>query len=154
MDFPYFLPFKSKFCNMELMIRATVTSRSFFFFFFFCWLYSASPSLATKNIINLNLLLTIWWCPCLQSSVVLLEEDVCYDQGFSWQNSVSLWPASLCSSKPNLPFTPGISWHPTFAFQSPMMKGAFFFFFFFFLVLVLEGLVGLHRTIQLQLLWH
>ena len=25
---------------------------------------------------------------------------------------------------------------------------------FFFLVLVLEGLVGLHRTVQLQLLWH
>ena len=27
-------------------------------------------------------------------------------------------------------------------------------FFFFFLVLVLEGLLGLHRIIQLQLLWH
>ena len=25
---------------------------------------------------------------------------------------------------------------------------------FFFLVLVLEGLVGLHRTIQLQIIWH
>ena len=24
----------------------------------------------------------------------------------------------------------------------------------FFLVLVLEGIVGLHRTVQLQLLWH
>ena len=30
----------------------------------------------------------------------------------------------------------------------------YFFFFFLFLVLVLEGLVGLHRTIQVQLLWH
>ena len=28
------------------------------------------------------------------------------------------------------------------------------FFFFFFLVLGLEGLVGFHRIIQLQLLWH
>ena len=34
---------------------------------------------------------------------------------------------------------------PTFAFQSPMMKRTSFW------VLVLEGLVGLHRTVQLQL---
>ena len=26
---------------------------------------------------------------------------------FSWQNSVSLWPASFCTPKPNLPLTPG-----------------------------------------------
>ena len=42
--------------------------------------YSASPSLAAKNIINLILVLTIWWCPCVESSLVLLEEGVCYDQ--------------------------------------------------------------------------
>ena len=41
---------------------------------------------------------------------------------FSWQNSVSLWPASFCTPKPNLPVTPGIIWLPTFAFQSPVMK--------------------------------
>ena len=41
---------------------------------------------------------------------------------FSWQNSVSLCPASFCTPRPNLPATPGISWLPTFAFQSPMMK--------------------------------
>ena len=41
---------------------------------------------------------------------------------FSWQNSVSLWPASFCIPRPNLPVTPGISWLPTFAFQSPIMK--------------------------------
>ena len=28
----------------------------------FCWLYRASPSLAAENIINLILVLTIWWC--------------------------------------------------------------------------------------------
>ena len=28
---------------------------------------------------------------------------------FSWQNSVSLFPASFCASRPNLPVTPGIS---------------------------------------------
>ena len=46
----------------------------------FCWLYRVSPSLATKNIINLISVLTIWWCPCVESSLVLLEEGVCYDQ--------------------------------------------------------------------------
>ena len=43
-------------------------------------LYRASPSLGAKNIINLILVLTIWWCPCVESSLVLLEEDGCYDQ--------------------------------------------------------------------------
>ena len=65
---------------------------------------------------------------------------------FSWQNSISLCPASFCTSRPNLPVTPGVSWLPTFAFWSPIMKRTSF------LMLVLEGLVGLHRTVQLQLL--
>ena len=67
---------------------------------------------------------------------------------FSWQNSISLCPASFCPPWPNLPVTRGISCLPTFAFQSPIMKRTSFW------VLVLEGLVGLHRTIQLQLLEH
>ena len=73
--FPYFLQFQSEFGNKEFMIWATVSSWSCF-----CWLYRASPSLAAKNIINLILMLTIWWCPCVESSLVLLEEGVCYDQ--------------------------------------------------------------------------
>ena len=36
----------------------------------FCWLYRASPSLAAKNIINLILVLTIWWCPCVESNEI------------------------------------------------------------------------------------
>ena len=32
--------------------------------------------------------------------------------------SVSLCPVSFCTPRPNLPVTPGISWLPTFAFQS------------------------------------
>ena len=68
---------------------------------------------------------------------------------FSWKNSISLCPASFCTPRPNLPVTPGVSWLPTFTFQSPIMKRTTFFW-----VLVLEGLVGLHRTIQLQLLQH
>ena len=57
------------------MIWATVSSQSCF-----CWVYRASPSLAAKNIINLILVLTIWWCPCVESSLLLLEEGICYDQ--------------------------------------------------------------------------
>ena len=67
---------------------------------------------------------------------------------FSWQNSISLSPASFCIPRPNLPVTPGVSWLPTFAFQSPIMKRTSF------LGVVLKGLVGLHRTVQLQLLQH
>ena len=46
----------------------------------FCWLHRPSPYLAAKNIINLILMLTIWWCSSVESSLVLLEESVCYDQ--------------------------------------------------------------------------
>ena len=118
------------------MIWATVSPWSCF-----SWLYRASPSSAAKNIINLILVLTIWWCPRVESYLVLLEEGVCYD-------SISLFPASFCTPMPNFPVTPGVSWLPTFAFQSPIMKRTSF------LGIVLEGLVGLHRTVQLQFLQH
>ena len=29
---------------------------------------------------------------------------------FSWQNSMSLYPSSFCTPRPNLPVTPGVSW--------------------------------------------
>ena len=59
---------------------------------------------------------------------------------------ISLCPASFCTPRPNLPVTPDISWLSTFAFQSPIMKKTSFG------VLILEGLIRLHRSIQLQLL--
>ena len=77
---------------------------------------------------------------------MLLEEGVCYDQCLFLQNSISLGPASFHIPKPNLPVPPGVSGLPTFAFQSPIMKRTSNW------VLVLQGLVGLHRTVQLQLL--
>ena len=76
--FPYFFQFKSEFCNKEFMIWSTVSPR-----FRFCWLYTTSPCLAAKNIISLILVLSIYWCPCVESSVVLFEEGVCYDPLFS-----------------------------------------------------------------------
>ena len=119
--FPYFLQFKSVFGNKKFMIWATVSSLSWF-----CWVYRASPPLAAKDIINLILVLTVWWCQCVESSLMLLEEGVCYDQLFSWQNSVTLWSASFCTPRPNLPLISGSSCLPTFAFKSPIMKCTFF----------------------------
>ena len=46
----------------------------------FCFLYKTSPSSASRNIISLIFVLTIWWCPCVKLSLVLLEKGVCYDQ--------------------------------------------------------------------------
>ena len=61
---------------------------------------------------------------------------------------ISLCPASFCTPRPNLPVTPRISWLPTFAFQSPMMKRTSF-----------GGVTSrrscnLHGAIQFQLLQH
>ena len=80
------------------------------------------PSLAAKNIINLISVLTIWWCSCVESSLVLWKRVFAMTSAFSQHNSVSLCPALFCSPRPNLPITPGISWLPTSAFQSPVMK--------------------------------
>ena len=65
---------------------------------------------------------------------------------FSWQNSISLCPASFCTPRPNLPVTPGVSWLPTFPFQSPIMKRTSF------LGVSSKRSFSLHWTIQLQLL--
>ena len=46
---------------------------------------------------------------------------------FSSKNSVSLFPASFCTPRPNLPIIPGISGLPAFAFQFPVMKRTSFF---------------------------
>ena len=62
--------------------------------------------------------------------------------------TVSLCPASFCTVRPNLPIILCIPWLPTFAFQSPMMKRASFFH------VRSRRCLGLHRTSQLQLLWH
>ena len=96
---------------------ATFSSRSWL-----CWLCRASPSLAAKSIISLILVLTIWWCPFVESSPVVgrgcLLWPVCSPQSVS----VSLFPASFCTPRPNLPVNPGNFWLPTFAFQSSVMK--------------------------------
>ena len=62
---------------------------------------------------------TIWWFPCVESS--LWKRVFAMISMFSLQNSISLYPASFCPPRPNLPVTPGVSCL-TFAFQSPLMK--------------------------------
>ena len=123
------------------MIWVTVSFRSYF-----CWLYRASPSSAAKNIINQSDFSIDHLVMSMCSLLLCWKRVFAMTSAFSRQNSISLCPASFCTQRANLPVTPGISWLPTFAFQSPMMKRTSF------LVLVLEGLVGLHRTVQLQLL--
>ena len=125
------------------MIWATVSSRSCF-----CWLYRASPYLAAKNIINLISVLTTWWFPRVESSLVLLGRGCLLWPVHSLCRTISLCPASFCTPRPNLPVTPGVSWLPTFSFQSPIMKRTSF------LGVSLEGSVGLHRAIQFQLFQH
>ena len=53
-------------------------------------------------------------------------------------------PASICTPRPNLPVTPGVSWLLTFTFQSPIMKRTYFG------GVNSKCLVSLHRTIQLR----
>jgi len=60
----------------------------------------ASPSLAAKNIINLILVLTIWWCLCVESSLVFLEEGVCYVQCIFLAKHYLSWPCFIPYSKP------------------------------------------------------
>ena len=107
--------------NLNMAIRSS-RSEPQSFCFCFCWLYRASPSLAANNIINLISVLIIWWGPCVESSLVLLEEGIYYDSVFSWKNTASLCPASFRTPRLNLPVIPIIFWLHTFIFQSPMMK--------------------------------
>ena len=55
-----------------------------------------------KNAINLISVLTIWWCPCVESFLVLLRKVFSMISTFSWQNSISLCPASFCTPRLNL----------------------------------------------------
>ena len=112
--FPIFFQFKPEFCTKELMIWAIINSR-----FCFCWLYRASPSLAAKNIMNLILVLPIWWCPCVETSLGLLGQAM--TSMFSRQNCYPL-PCFILYWKAKMPVI--LAWFPTFAFQSPMMKRA------------------------------
>ena len=126
------------------MIWATVSSWSCF-----CWLYRASPSLAAKNIINLILLLAIWWCPCVESSLVLLEGGCLLWPVHSLGKTLSALPCFILYCKAKYACYPRYFLTSYFFIPVPYNEKDIFFG-----VLVLKGLVGLHRIIQLQLLQH
>ena len=128
------------------MIWATVSSRSCF-----CWLYRASPSLAAKDIINLISVLT-------EHHLVMSMYRV-----FSCVvgRGCLLWPVSSFG-KTLLVFA---LLHSVLQGQICLLLQVFLHFFLLHSsplqwkedlwgLLVLEGFVGLNRTIQLQLLQH
>ena len=122
-------------CNKECMIWTIVSTQSCF-----CWLYRPSPSSVARNIISLVF--------DIDFQVMFMFAMI---SAFFWKNSVSLCPASFCTPSPNLPVT----YLLTSYFGTPVSyEEKDLFFFFFFWMFVLEGHVGLHRTVQLQLLQH
>ena len=125
------------------MIWATVSSQSCF-----CWLYRASPSLAAKNIINLVLVLTMWQCPCVESSLVLLKEGVFYDQCVLLAIFCEPLPCFILYSKAKFACLSKCFLTSYCCIPVPYSEKDFFF------GLVLKGLVGLHRSNQLQLPQH
>ena len=125
------------------MIWATVSSWSCFY-----WLYRASPPLAAKNI-SLILVLTIWWCPCVESSLVLLEGGVGYDQCISLVRILLVFALLHSSFHGQICLLLQVFLDFLLLHSSPLEWKRHLFW-----MLVLKGLVGLHRTIQLQLLQH
>ena len=138
--FPYFLQFQSEFGNKEFMIWATVSSWSCF-----CWLFRASPSLAAKQYNQSDFsvdhlvmsMCKIFSCvigkECLLWSVRSLGKTLLAFALFHFvlQGQIGL----LLQVFLYLPLL-----HP-----SPLWWKGYLFW-----VLVL-GLIGLHRTIQLHL---
>ena len=86
----------------------------------------ASPSLATKNIINLILVWTIWWFPCVESSLLLLGESVSYDPCILLAKLlVFVQLHFVLQGQICLLFQ--VSWLSTFAVKSPIIKRTSFF---------------------------
>ena len=124
--FPYFLQFKSEFCNKVFMT----------------WAQSA-PSLIFADCIELlhlqlqriqSVLFWYWLSDFDVGHLVISmwshllccwKRVLAMTRAFSWQNSVSLCPAAFCTPRPNFLVTLGISWLPTFAFQPLWWKGQF-----------------------------
>ena len=123
------------------MIWASVSSRSCF-----CWLYIVSPSLAANN-------KTIWlrFWPSgdvyVKGPLVLLEESICYDQCILLTKLLAL--CFILYSKAKFAYYPGCFLTSYFCIPVPYNEKNVYFW-----MLVLKGLVGIHRTIQLQLLLH
>ena len=114
--FPHLLQFSSEFWKKELMIWSTVSFQSCF-----CWLYNFSIfgcKEYNQSDFSIDHLVVSM---CRVISCVVGRRCLLWPVR-SLGKTVSLCPASFCTPRPNLPIIPGMSWLPTFAFQSPMMK--------------------------------
>ena len=123
------------------MIWTTVSSWSCF-----CWLHRTSPSCSkeyNQSDFGIDHLVM-----SLYSVFSCVKRVFAMTSVFSWQISIILCPASFWTPRPNLHVTPGISWLPIFAFQSPIVKRTSFW------GVSSRRSLGLHRTVQLQLLQH
>ena len=123
------------------MIWATVSSRSCF-----CWLYGASSSLAAKDIINMISVLFIWWCPCVVFSYVVGRGCLLWPVR-SLGKTLLAFSLLLLYSKAKFACYSRCFLTSYFCISVPYNEKDTW-------MLVLEGLVGLYRTIQLQLLHH
>ena len=72
-------------------------------------LFSTQPFFFLNDLYMISVL-TIWSCPCVEASLVLLEEGFCYNQCVLLANSISISPDSFHIPRLNLPVTPGVSW--------------------------------------------
>ena len=84
-----------------------------------------------------------WWCPSVGSSLVLLQEGVCYDQCVLLAKLMSLCPASFCIQGQTCLLLQ-VSLDFLLLHCSPLWWQEHLFW-----VLVLEGLIDLHRSVQL-----
>ena len=96
---------------------AIVSSRSWF-----CWLYRASSSLATKDIIHLTSVLTVWWCPCIESSSYFVGRGCLPWPVCSLDKTLLPLPCFILYSRAKLACSCSYLLLSTFGFQSPMME--------------------------------
>ena len=127
------------------MIWTTISSWS-------CFCDYRTSLSSAANITNLILVLTILWCSCAKTFLVLLELVIAtvlaITSALSSENSVRVCLLHFVFQGQRCLLLQ-VSLHFLLLYSSLLWwKGHLF------LVLVLEGLVGIHRTIQLQLLKH
>ena len=93
--------------------------------------------------------LAIWWCPCVESSLVLLEEGVCYDQCVLLAKLLLAFALPHFVLQGQICLLLQVSLDFLLLHSSPLWwKGHLFW------VFILEVLVGLCRTVQFHFLWH
>ena len=99
--------------------------------------------------ISLISVLTIWWCPCVDSSSCVVGRGCLLWPVRSLSKTLLAFALLHFVLQGQICLLLQVSLDFLFLHSSPLWWKQHHF-----LVLVLEGLVGLHRTVQLQLLYH